>query len=131
MRCTNTRAQRTDVVMNPALNCLSQFLAGEPIKRRQYLWSYLRVFKESVKRINCPLFFCGKVKLVLACFPSLSAKSYISRKINLHRNLVFSYRQDTKQVDHAGQKPLFDVSFQFCNKDIWVKKAFSSLRQLR
>jgi hypothetical protein len=37
------------------------------------------------------------------------------------------YLQDTKLVDHAGQKPLFGVNFPFCNTDIWVKKVSSLL----
>jgi hypothetical protein len=41
--------------------------------------------------------------------------------------LIFGYRQDTKQADHAGQKPLFGVNYPFCNKDIWVEKVSSLL----
>jgi hypothetical protein len=41
--------------------------------------------------------------------------------------LNFDYHQDTKQADHAGQKPLFGVNYRFCNTDIWVKKVSSLL----
>jgi hypothetical protein len=41
--------------------------------------------------------------------------------------LIFGYRQDTKQADHAGQKPLLGVNYPFCNTDIWVKKVSSLL----
>jgi hypothetical protein len=41
--------------------------------------------------------------------------------------LIFDYRQDTKQADHAGQKPLFGVNYRFYSTDIWVKKVSSLL----
>jgi len=37
--------------------------------------------------------------------------------------LYFGYRQDTKQADLAGQKPLFGANCPFCNTGIWAKKA--------
>jgi hypothetical protein len=36
--------------------------------------------------------------------------------------LNFGLRQDTKQADCAGQKPLFCAKCLFCNRDIWAKK---------
>jgi hypothetical protein len=52
---------------------------------------------------------------------------YLTHIVNFYRELIFGYRQDTKQVDHAGQKPLFYVNYRFCNTDIWVKKVSSLL----
>ena len=89
MRSTNTRAQRTDEVMKHVLNCLSRFLAGEPVTGRNY--GILVKLAEEYLEDLVTSFFWDKIKMNFECFPSLSAKSYISRKINLHRNLVFSF----------------------------------------
>ena len=115
--------------MKHVLNCLSRFLAGEPVTGRNY--GILVKLAEEYLEDLVTSFFWDKIKMNFACFSSLEAKSYISRKINLHRNLVFGYRQDTKQADHAGQKPLFGVNSFFWDKDILVKKAFSILRELK
>ena len=62
------------------------------------------------KRIECPLFLCGKIKMVFTCFPSLMGIRALVHKINFHRNYNFGHRQDAKQADPAGQKLLFGVN---------------------
>jgi hypothetical protein len=52
---------------------------------------------------------------------------YLTHKVNFYRELIFGYRQDTKQEVLFGQKLLFGVNYRFCNKDIWVKKVSSLL----
>ena len=43
----------------------------------------------------------------------------------MYRELSFGYRQDTKEADHADQKPIFGVNCLFCNKEILAKKVSS------
>ena len=89
------------------------------------LWSYRKVLRENYKRL-VSLFFFGVVsKVVLSCFASLLSIKSLTHPANYRdRNLNFGYRQDTKQVVRAGQKPLFGANCLFYNKDIWVKKVF-------
>jgi hypothetical protein len=49
-------------------------------------------------------------------------------QFSFYREWSFGYRQDTKQADHAGQKPLSDANCPPVrrgryNKDTWAKKA--------
>ena len=76
--------------------------------------SFLREFQEASE----PLFLCGKIKLVFECFSSLSSVKSLTHKISFHGDLDFGRRQDTKQADHAGQKPLSGVNYPFYNTDI-------------
>ena len=68
-------------------------------------------------------FFEGQKKYFYSVFSSLLGINALTRKINFHRNLIFGYRQDTKQADHDSQKRLCDVRSLFCNTGIWAKKA--------
>jgi hypothetical protein len=60
--------------------------------------------------------------MVLSCFPSLSGIHALTHKISFHRDLDFGHRQDTKQADHAIQKPLSGVNYPFYNTGIWARK---------
>ena len=86
---TTARVGLEKPTMNPVLKCLSRFLAGEPVTGRNY--GILVKLAEEYLEDLVTSFFWDKIKMNFECFPSLSAKSYISRKINLHRNLVFSF----------------------------------------
>ena len=89
------------------------------------LCTYRKNFRENFKR-QASLFFFGVVsKVVLSCFASLLSIKSLTHPANYRdRNLNFGYRQDTKQVVRAGQKPLSGANCLFYNKDIWVKKVF-------
>ena len=80
-----------------------------------------KLFEWISRGLNVLFFFCGKSR----CFLHFSAPevcglstSPLTHKINFHRNLNFGHRQDTKQVDHAGQKLLSGVNYPFYNTDI-------------
>ena len=55
-------------------------------------------------------FFLRRILGLVSCFRSLLYTSSLSHKISFDRDLDFGHRQDTKQVDHAGQKLLSGVN---------------------
>ena len=74
------------------------------------------------------LFFLKSfLKLVFCVFRHFWAQSPLPIKTNFWERCCFGYRQDTKMADHADRKPLFGANCLFCNKGIWVEKAFFRL----
>ena len=106
VRSTNTRAKRTDEVMNynhwtQKTNNKSEVNSCWTLRQAQdrltaeipQLWVFRKDCLEIQRMILYPL-FCGvKPRCFLSVFPSLLSINSLTHKINFHRDLDFGYRQ--------------------------------------
>jgi hypothetical protein len=84
----------------------------------KFVVKIVRAFKEN------PVFsfFWSRLRLVLGFFSSIRSTSAPTHKRSLYKELTLSYRQDTKPVNHTGQKPLFGANELFLQQEYLSKK---------
>jgi hypothetical protein len=103
---------------------------GEPIVRPSTYGVIVKIL-ERITRGNRASFFVAWFQFVFfSWFLSLLKASSHSHKINFYRKLCCSYRQDTKQADHAGRRLLSGVNYLLYNTGIWVNNGVDVSSQI-